>query len=98
MENINNKVEVINYDSWNEIATKILWLYFNGTKRIEIRLNDEKRKKIKLGDKIKFLKETDLKESFEAQVIGLLNITLLKNYWEIMIFQFYQKLIWLKMN
>ena len=33
----------------------------NGTKRIEIRLNDEKRKKIKLGDKIKFLKETDLK-------------------------------------
>ena len=28
----------------------------NGTKRIEIRLNDEKRKKIKLGDKIKFLK------------------------------------------
>ena len=44
----------------------------NGTKRIEIRLNDEKRKKIKLGDKIKFLKETDLKESFEAQVIGLL--------------------------
>ena len=44
----------------------------NGTKRIEIRLNDEKRKKIKLGDIIKFLKETDLKESFEAQVIGLL--------------------------
>ena len=44
----------------------------NGTKRIEIRLNDEKRKKIKLGDKIKFLKEADLKESFEAQVIGLL--------------------------
>ena len=72
MESINNKVEVINYDSWNEIATKIFWLYFKCTKRIEIRLNDEKRKKIKLGDKIKFLKETDLKESFEAQVIGLL--------------------------
>ena len=44
----------------------------NGTKRIEIRLNDEKRQNIKLGDKIKFLKEPDLKESFEAQVIGLL--------------------------
>ena len=27
----------------------------NGTKRIEIRLNDEKRQKIQLGDKIKFL-------------------------------------------
>lgn len=44
----------------------------NGTKRIEIRLNDEKRQNIKLGDKIKFLKESDLNESFEAQVIGLL--------------------------
>ena len=27
---------------------------------------------IKLGDKIKFLKDPDLNESFEAQVIGLL--------------------------
>lgn len=44
----------------------------NGTKRIEIRLNDETRQNIKLGDKIKFLKEPDLNESFEAQVIGLL--------------------------
>ena len=44
----------------------------NGTKRIEIRLNDEKRQNIKLGDKIKFLKEPDLNESFEAQVIGFL--------------------------
>ena len=44
----------------------------NVTKRIEIRLNDEKRQNIKLGDKIKFLKEPDLNESFEAQVIGLL--------------------------
>ena len=44
----------------------------NGTKRIEIRINDEKRQNIKLGDKIKFLKEPDLNESFEAQVIGLL--------------------------
>ena len=49
--------------------------YFNfilNGKRIEIRLNDEKRQNIKLGDKIKFLKEPDLNESFEAQVIGLL--------------------------
>ena len=28
----------------------------NGTKRIEIRLNDEKRQKISLGDKIRFHK------------------------------------------
>ena len=51
----------------------------NGTKRIEIRLNDEKRQNIKLGDKIKFLKEPDLNESFEAQVIGLLRYNSFEN-------------------
>ena len=35
-----------------------------GTKRIEIRLNDEKRQLIKKGDIIKFLKEPELKEFF----------------------------------
>ena len=44
----------------------------NGTKRIEIRLFDEKRQQIKIGDTIKFLKEPELKESFNAKVIGLL--------------------------
>ena len=44
----------------------------NGTKTIELRLNDEKRQKIQLGDKIKFLKEPDLTESFDAKVVGLL--------------------------
>lgn len=43
-----------------------------GTKRIEIRLNDEKRQEIKLGDTIKILKEPNLDESFEVKVIGLL--------------------------
>lgn len=32
----------------------------------------KKRKQIKIGDTIKFLKEPDLNESFEAKVIGLL--------------------------
>ena len=44
----------------------------NGTKRIEIRLYDEKRKQIKIGDFIKFLKEPALNESFNAKVIDLL--------------------------
>jgi len=44
----------------------------SGTKRIELRLYDEKRSKIKIGDTITFLKEPDLKESFEAKVIELL--------------------------
>lgn len=43
-----------------------------GTKRIEIRLNDEKRQQIKLGDKIRFNKHTNTKETFETIVIGLL--------------------------
>ena len=45
----------------------------NGTKRIEIRLNDEKRQKISLGDKIRFHKDPSaLEEYFDATVIGLL--------------------------
>lgn len=43
-----------------------------GTKRIEIRLFDEKRQQISIGDTIKFLKEPELNESFNAKVIGLL--------------------------
>lgn len=45
----------------------------NGTKRIEIRLNDEKRQKISLGDKIRFHKDPGtLEEYFDTKVIGLL--------------------------
>jgi len=44
----------------------------NGTKRIEIRLNDEKRQLIKLGDTIEFKKEPELNDSFKTKVVGLL--------------------------
>ena len=44
----------------------------NGTKRIEIRLFDEKRQLIKIGDTIKFLKEPELNESFSVKVVELL--------------------------
>jgi len=44
----------------------------NGTKRIELRLYDEKRQKIKIGDTIKFLKEPNLEEAFNVKVIDLL--------------------------
>ena len=50
--------------------------YYNyiksGTKRIELRLYDEKRKNINIGDIITFYKEPELVESFDAKVIGLL--------------------------
>ena len=44
----------------------------NGTKRIEIRLFDEKRQLINIGDRIQILKEPNLLESFEVEVVELL--------------------------
>lgn len=43
----------------------------NGTKRIEIRLNDEKRKNLKIGDVIVFQKESELKEELYTQIVNL---------------------------
>lgn len=45
----------------------------HGTKRIELRLYDEKRKLIQLGDEILFFKNNDDGESICAKVIGLLH-------------------------
>ena len=42
----------------------------DGTKRIELRLYDEKRRSIQLGDIIEFAKSEN--EKFKAEVIGLL--------------------------
>lgn len=51
--------------------------YYNymktGTKIIELRLNDEKRQLIEVGDKITFFKEPNLDESFVATVTELLH-------------------------
>lgn len=59
-----------------EHTMKLQEKYFNyikeGTKRIEIRLYDEKRKQIKLGDTIKFQKETELQKEINVKVTGLL--------------------------
>ncbi len=40
----------------------------NGTKEIEIRLNDDKRKNLKVGDEIIFQKEPELKEELYTKV------------------------------
>lgn len=56
-----------------KLQPKYFEYILNGTKRIELRLNDEKRQLIKIGDTIKFIKEPELQENFEAKVIGLLN-------------------------
>lgn len=44
----------------------------NGTKRIELRLNDEKRQQLQLGDVIEF---SDGDSSLKAEIIGLLRYT-----------------------
>ncbi len=44
----------------------------NGTKRIELRLNDEKRSIIKIGDTIEFLREPEKEEKLNVKVIGLI--------------------------
>lgn len=44
----------------------------NGTKRIELRLNDEKRRKIKVGDKIKFIKYPSFDDELIVEVVDLL--------------------------
>ena len=44
----------------------------NGSKRIELRLFDDKRKAILLGETIKFLKEPGKTENLEVTVTGLL--------------------------
>lgn len=51
----------------------------NGTKRIEIRLNDEKRQLIKIGDIIEFKKEPELSDSFKTKVVGLLRYDSFEN-------------------
>lgn len=43
----------------------------NGSKEIEFRLYDDKRRKVKIGDTIEFLKLPDLVEKIEVEVIDL---------------------------
>lgn len=52
----------------------------DGTKRIELRLYDEKRRSIQLGDIIEFAKSDD--EKFKAKVIGLLRYNSFANLFE----------------
>lgn len=59
-----------------EHILKIQPRYFNyinnGTKRIELRLYDEKTQQITIGDTILFQKEPELITTMKAKVIGLL--------------------------
>ena len=54
----------------------------NGTKRIELRLYDEKRQKIDIGDTIIFQKEPELVTTMKVKVIGLLRYSTFKELFE----------------
>lgn len=43
----------------------------NGSKKVEFRLYDDKRRKVKIGDTIEFSKLPDLVEKIEVEVIDL---------------------------
>ena len=46
----------------------------NGTKTIEFRLYDEKRRQIKIGDKIEFSKLPELQETILVEVLELYKV------------------------
>ena len=54
----------------------------NGTKRIELRLNDEKRQKINIGDIIVFQKEPELDITMNVRVVGLLRYNTFEELFE----------------
>lgn len=62
---INNFDMKLTEDNFNAI--------FKGTKRVELRLNDEKRQKLQLGDIITFHLINDYNKSFKVMVVGLSN-------------------------
>ena len=57
--------------------------YINdGTKRIELRLYDEKRQKINIGDIIVFQKEPELDITMNVRVVGLLRYNTFEELFE----------------
>ena len=54
----------------------------NGTKTIEFRLYDEKRRKVKIGDKIEFSKLPDLQEKILVDVLDLYTDTSFEELFE----------------
>ena len=67
-----NLYSIIAYMTTHQMNLQSKYFDFikNGTKRIELRLYDEKRQQINLGDSIEFSKSEN--EKFKAKVIGLL--------------------------
>ncbi|MBQ4472469.1 MAG: ASCH domain-containing protein [Alphaproteobacteria bacterium] len=54
-----------------KVQTKYYHLLKQGTKRVELRLYDEKRQQIKVGDEIQFSDLSDAADTFMARVVAL---------------------------
>lgn len=55
----------------SHLEADIFELFKNGKKDIEVRINDEKRRTLKIGDSITFLKRPEEQEKLETKVIDL---------------------------
>ncbi len=53
------------------VQEKYYNLLKSGKKTVELRLNDDKRRQIKVGDKIEFTNGSDKNDRFYAQVVAL---------------------------
>lgn len=53
-----------------------------GKKKVEVRLNDDKRRAIKVGDTIKFIKVPEKNEVLEVEVSGLHNYSTFRAMYE----------------
>ena len=58
-------------------------MFLRGTKTIELRLLDEKRKKVQLGDAIRFICNENESESFVMKVSGLVCAKTFKELFDI---------------
>ncbi|SCZ11785.1 ASCH domain-containing protein [Alkaliphilus peptidifermentans] len=54
----------------------------DGKKKVEVRLNDEKRRKINVGDTIEFINASDLNEILKVQVVELRKFVTFKDMYE----------------
>lgn len=63
--------EVINMEMIIHLHPDVFSIVKDGRKDVEIRVNDEKRRKLKIGDDLIFLKRPDNIESIKAKVIDL---------------------------
>ena len=77
----------------NEITKSPFERIKNGTKTVEFRLYDEKRRKINIGDQIEFSKLPDLQETILVDVLDLYRDNTFENLFK-KLFDDYEEIEW----